>query len=274
MFIWFMEKLNLEKIKLVALDMDGTLLTDDKKITPKTKECLSVLTDKGISVVIITGRSYEALKPYKEELGLDTPVICYNGSQIVDGKTGRVIKNYLLPDKSSRYIIDFARKHNIHVQAYKEGVLYFEKRRPESDMYESHVNLNGLIVDFDSMDPLGFTKMMYVGDHENLRKAMAEIEAAIGSSTSIMFSNTEFLEFMLKGVSKGKALHMLLSDMHITPDKVIAFGDGDNDVSLIQAAGTGVAMGNASPAVKEAADITAPSNNEDGIAAVLTPLCG
>ncbi len=269
-----MKKLNLKKIKLVALDMDGTLLTDEKKISPVTKDCLSALTQMGIYVVIITGRSYEALKPYKEELGLETPVICYNGSQIVDGKTGRIMKDYTLPDKSSRYIIDFARKNDIHVQGYKEGVLYFEERRPESEMYESHVNLKGRIVNFDSMDPLDFTKMMYVGDHENLRKAMEKVEAGIGDTTSIMFSNTEFLEFMRKGVSKGEALHMLLSDMNIAPEEVIAFGDGDNDVPLIQAAGTGVAMGNASPAVKEAADITAPSNNDDGIAVVLKTLCG
>lgn len=269
-----MEKITLKTIKLVALDMDGTLLNDEKKITPKTKECLSVLKKKGIPVVIVTGRSFEALKPYKEELGLETPVICYNGSRIVDGKTGGILKDYTLADESCRKIIEFARKEDIHVQGYKDGILYFEKTRSESDHYESHVNLKGEIINFDSLSPLNMTKMMYVGAHGKLQDAMERLEKEIGTITSIMFSNVEFLEFMRKGVSKGKALHEILSSMRLSPSEVIAFGDGDNDITLIEEAGVGVAMGNASPIIKEAADMVTLSNNEDGIAVVLKSLCG
>ena len=272
-FIYAMIKPELDKIKLVAVDMDGTLLDDEKNISRRTKECLGQLIRRGIDVVIITGRSYEALKPYKDELGLETPVICYNGSQTVDGKTGKILRDEVLPDESSRYIIELARREDIHVQAYKNGTLYFERRRPESDHYESHVNLKGEIVDFDSMNPLNFTKMMYVGSHERLAGVMRKVEADIGDKTSVMFSNVEFLEFMKKGISKGEALNLLLSDMGIDPADTIAFGDGDNDVSLLEAAGIGVAMGNASEAVKAAADFVTDSNNEDGIARFLSSLC-
>ena len=179
----------------------------------------------------------------------------------------------MLPDESSRYIIDLARSEDIHAQAYKNGTLYFERRRPESDHYESHVNLKGEIVDFDSVNPLNFTKMMYVGSHERLTGVMHKVEADIGGKVSVMFSNVEFLEFMKKGVSKGAALRLLLSDMGIEQADTIAFGDGDNDVSLLEAAGIGVAMGNASDAVKAAADFVTDSNNEDGIEHFLSSLC-
>ncbi len=272
--IYRMLKPDLEKIRAVALDMDGTLLNDQKEITPATKRCIERLQKKGIYPILVTGRSFEALKPFKEALGLRTPVISYNGAQIVDGITGKLLQDSPLSDTSSRFILELARRENIHVQAYRNGTLYFERHRPESEHYESHVNLKGEVVGFDSLEPLKFTKMMYVGKHSVLEKMKDTVLAAVGSTTSVMFSNDEFLEFMSKDVSKGRALLAVLSLLGISPKEAIAFGDGDNDIPLLQTAGIGVAMENASLSVKKAADFTAPSNNNDGIARFLHPLCG
>jgi len=265
-----MGTLEAEKIKVVAVDLDGTLLTDDKRISEATESSLRNLSKRGISVIIATGRSYEALKPFKEQLELDTPVICYNGAQVVDGRTEEILLDIRLPDSSSRFIIDYARKNDIHVHAYKEGGLYYERRRKESDYYESHVGVKGRVVNFDTMKPFGFTKMMYVGDHAHLERAAGVAVPAIGMNTSVIFSNTEFLEFIHKDVSKGNGLLYALDLMGYSPEEAVAFGDGDNDISLLEAAGIGVAMGNASPSVKAAADIIAPSNSEDGIAFVFS----
>ena len=268
-----MKKPDLNIIKVIALDMDGTLLDDNKNISASTDECIKKLQEKGILTIIITGRSFEALKPYKEKLNLATPVICYNGAQVIDGKTEKILQNYPLPDRSSRFIIDLARKEDIHFQAYKDGILYFEKRRQESDYYENHVNLKGEIVDFDDINPFEFTKMMYVGDHGRLEKAAAKVLDAVGDITSVIFSNTEFLEFMHRDVSKGKTLLYVLESLGILPEETIAFGDGDNDISLLQAAGIGAAMVNASAAVKKVSDFITLSNNEDGIPEFLSQLC-
>ncbi len=271
--IYRMLKPDLEKIKAVALDMDGTLLNDQKEITPVTKRCIENLKKKGIYPILVTGRSFEALKPFKEVLGLRTPVISYNGAQIVDGITGKLLQDSPLSDTSSRFILELARRENIHVQAYRNGTLYYERHRPESEHYESHVNLKGEVVDFDSLEPFKFTKMMYVGKHKVLEKMKDTVLAAVGSTTAVMFSNDEFLEFMSKDVSKGKALLAVLSLLGLSPQEAIAFGDGDNDIPLLETAGIGVAMENASPSVKKAADFTASSNNNDGIARFLHPLC-
>lgn len=263
----------LNEIKAVAVDMDGTLLNDNKELTSATKNCIEKLKINGILPILVTGRSFEALEPFKKKLALTTPVICYNGAQIIDGTTGKLLQDYLLPEESSRLIIGLARKENVHFQAYKDGVLYFEKYSPEAEYYENHVNLKGEIVNFDEMEPLEFTKMMYVGDPAHLKKMKKLLQKTISHNTAIMFSKAEFLEFMHKDVSKGNALLTVLADLGITPEETIAFGDGDNDVSMLRAAGIGVAMENAAAIVKDAADFTAPSNNNDGIVRFLESMC-
>ncbi|MCK5197927.1 MAG: HAD-IIB family hydrolase, partial [Spirochaetales bacterium] len=125
-------------IKAIAFDMDGTLLTDDKQISPRTRRCFKALKNRGISLVLSTGRSFEALEPYKKDLSLNHPVICYNGARIL-GNNGDLIKDHLLSDDIARYIIDFAREDGVYIQIYRNGKLYFEKRTPEADFYENHV---------------------------------------------------------------------------------------------------------------------------------------
>jgi len=262
-----------EKIKAVALDMDGTLLNDSKKISSSTGNCIEILKKKSIVPILVTGRSFEALRPFKDTLKLTSPVICYNGAQVIDGLTGELLQNHLLSDSSSRFLINLAKKEDIHVQAYKNGILYFEKRRPESDHYESHVNLKGEIIDFDTISPLNFTKMMYVGKHDKLKKIQQTVIRTIGYETTVIFSNDEFLEFMHKDISKGSALLYALSLLGIKSEETIAFGDGENDIPMLETAGIGVAMGNASTEVKKAADFITLSNNEDGIVRFLGSLC-
>lgn len=260
-------------IKAIAFDMDGTLLTDDKQISPRTRKCFKALKNRGISLVLSTGRSFGALEPYKKDLSLNHPVICYNGARIL-GDNGDLIKDHLLSDDIARYIIDFAREDGVYIQIYRNGKLYFEKRTPEADFYENHVNVKGKIVNFDDFDPLGFTKIMYLGDHDYLDGLGAEIKKHFGKRLSVMFSNPMFLEFMDGGVSKGSALFEVADHLGIGTGNIMAFGDGQNDISLIETAGIGVAMDNATPEVKAAADSIALSNNDDGVAVFLEEFFG
>ena len=256
------------KVKAIAFDMDGTLLTDDKQISSRTRRCFKALEERGISLVLSTGRSFEALEPYKNDLNLNHPVICYNGARIL-GNKGEIIKEHLLPDEISRFIIDFARKERVHIQIYRNGNLYYERSTPEAEFYENHVSIKGKIVNFDDFTPLGFTKMMYLGDHNYLEGLGASIKKHCGKNLSVMFSNPMFLEFMDGEVSKGKALFEVADHLGIGIDSVMAFGDGENDISMIETAGIGVAMSNAANEVKAVADSVTLSNNDDGVAVFL-----
>ena len=256
------------EIKAIAFDMDGTLLTEDKQISSRTKRCFKALNDMGISLVLSTGRSFEALEPYKNNLNLNHPVICYNGARII-GNNGELIMDHLLPDDISRYIIDFARKEGVYIQIYRNGKLYFEKRTSEADFYENHVSIKGKVISFDDFISPGFTKIMYLGDHEYLDGLGRAIKKHFGNRLSVMFSNPVFLEFMKGGVSKGRALLEVADYLDISTENIMAFGDGQNDISMIETAGIGVAMENAADEVKSAADSITLSNNDDGVAVFL-----
>ena len=246
----------------------GTLLTDAKEITSRTRRCFIALEARGVSLILSTGRSFEALEPYKNDLNLNHPVICYNGARIL-GNSGELIKDHLLPDDIARHIIDFAREDGVHIQIYRNGKLYFEKKTPESDFYENHVNIKGKIVNFNDFDPLGITKIMYLGDHDHLVGLGEEIENKFGERLSVMFSNPMFLEFMDGGVSKGSALFEVTDYLDISIDNIMAFGDGQNDISMIETAGIGIAMDNATDEVRAVADSITLSNNDDGVAVFL-----
>ncbi|MEA1910271.1 MAG: Cof-type HAD-IIB family hydrolase [Spirochaetota bacterium] len=255
-------------IKAIAFDMDGTLLTDSKEISSRTRTCFKALEERGVSLILSTGRSYEALEPYKKDLNLDHPVICYNGAQIF-GQRGEVIRDHLVPDTHSKYLIDFARKEGVHLQIYRDGKLYFEARTPEAEFYENHVSLKGEIVNFDNFKPLKFTKLMYLGDHQYLAGLSSQLEEHFKKDMAIMFSNPMFLEFIDGSVSKGHALIELAENLGIETDNIMAFGDGENDISMIQTAAIGVAMENAAPDVKAVSDKITLSNNDDGVAEFL-----
>jgi Cof subfamily protein (haloacid dehalogenase superfamily) len=255
-------------IKAVAFDMDGTLLTDAKEVSTRTRRCFEALEERGVSLILSTGRSFEALDPYKKDLNLNHPVICYNGAQIF-GKEGSLIRDHLVTDKHSRYLIDFARKLDVHIQIYRDGKLYFEKRTAEGEFYENHVSVKGDVVNFDNFKPLKFTKLMYLGDHHYLSGLEAQIRDQIGNEMSIMFSNPMFLEFMDGTVSKGNALYEVAEHLNIGIENIMAFGDGDNDKSMIETAGIGVAMENATPDVRSVANEITLSNNDDGVAEFL-----
>ncbi len=256
------------RIRAIAFDMDGTLLTDDKQISSRTRRCFKALDRMGISLILSTGRSFEALEPYKNILNLNHPVICYNGARII-GNNGELIMDHLLPDDISRSIIDFARKKGVHIQIYRNGKLYFEKRTSEADFYENHVNIKGEIINFDDFNPPRFIKMMYLGDHEYLDGLGREIKKHFGDRLTVMFSNPVFLEFMKGGVSKGRALLEVADYLDISTENIMAFGDGQNDISMIETAGIGVAMENAVDEVKTVADSVTLSNNDDGVARFL-----
>lgn len=264
----------LEKPELVAVDLDGTLLNGEHKLSDKTVSVIKALDNSGIPVVISTGRSYEGMMHYKNQLNLKNPVICYNGAMIADGSADSILHQWLLPSDITKEAYMYARERGFHIQVFQDGELYFEERREESDYYEHSTGLTGRITNLDEWKNLEVTKALMImppsrvsGEFPELHEAQSYFQKKYGDRLYCALSKPYYLEFINGLGSKGNALDQLSRDMGIPREKMAAFGDGFNDLEMLDYAGISVAMSNAPQGVKERCLYTTElSNDEDGVA--------
>ncbi|MCK5780656.1 MAG: HAD family phosphatase [Psychrilyobacter sp.] len=251
-------------IEAVVLDLDGTLLTDDHIITNLNKEVLQKLIDKRVKVFLATGRSFNAMKRYHEELKLSTPAICYNGAKIIY-KNGDILE-FPLEKKSLDVLTRLGRKYNTHLNYYNNEVLYAEDTsREEAKLYTDISGLVPVQTDYDNLDFSTSTKALYVGDNEVLLRIEKEIKDELGDGVYTTFSKPFFLEVLHGDVNKGSAMKRIMKEENIDITKVIAFGDALNDLEMLISAGIGVAMENAFVEVKNKTKYSTLSNNNSGI---------
>jgi Cof subfamily protein (haloacid dehalogenase superfamily) len=263
-----------EKPELVAVDLDGTLLNSEHKISDKTVRVIKALDSSGIPVIISTGRSYEGMIHFKNQLDLKNPVICYNGAMIADGASDKILHQWLLPSDITKKAYQYARERDIHIQVFQDGELYFEKAREESAYYEKSTSLTGNITSLDDWDNLEVTKALMIlppsresGEFPELHEAQAFFQKKYGERLYCALSKPFYLEFINGEGSKGNALDQLSRDMGIPREKMAAFGDGFNDLEMLEYAGISVAMANSPEGVKEKCrHITPLNNDEDGVA--------
>ncbi|OQY31902.1 MAG: hypothetical protein B6241_12755 [Spirochaetaceae bacterium 4572_59] len=265
------KKLTLPKI--IALDLDGTLLRSDHSISDRTVDTFKRIQALGSIPVISTGRSYEALTVIKDRLGLQTPVICYNGAMICDGRDGSVLHELCLPDDIAREVLQICRDKGVYFQGFWAGQLYYEEKTAISDYYEAHTGLRGRIVNFDDWDSLEFTKVLLIGPPDRssstwpeLDNIQKDVKERFGSRIYTAYSKPMYLEMIHGDSSKGHALKQLADDMGILPSEIAAFGDGFNDLEMLEYAEISVAMANAPEELKKRTAYTTVSNDEDGIA--------
>jgi len=251
-------------MEAIVLDMDGTLLNSKEEISDKTKKILYSLKEKGVKIILATGRSYTSLKPYKDMLGLDTPVVCFNGAKIVD-KNENTIFELPVEDKLAKKCIDLGKKMGIHINFYQNEVWYVEKETEEAYMYKKSSGLDFEIRKIEDFDNYNMTKLLFIGNPEKLQELVKEIHEAVGDEVNKVFSKKHYLEVINKDVNKGEALKKLFEIEGINKDKVIAFGDAWNDLEMLQVVGHGVAMGNADEELKRLVGRSCGTNDEDGI---------
>jgi hypothetical protein len=256
-----------KKIDAIVLDLDGTLLTSEKKILARTKDILYKFAEKGTKIIIATGRTYTSLREYKIMLGFDTPVVCFNGAKVVDGRSEEIIFEYPLEEKEVRAIIDLSRKHKLHLNLYQNEVWYVENEGEEVGIYREISGLDYEYKDFDTFDDYKMTKALFVGENRKLKELEKDIEEILNSDVNKAYSKLFFLELFNNKVNKGETLKRLFDMNGINIENVIAFGDGMNDVEMLSMVGEGVVMGNAPDQVKEAVgNRICGTNDEDGIA--------
>ncbi|ANS75650.1 phosphoglycolate phosphatase [Paenibacillus yonginensis] len=238
------------KYRLLALDMDGTLLTDNHQISPETAKWIHKALDAGVHVCLSTGRSYSEAAPFGEELGLDTPMITVNGSEIWRNPKELYRRELLGPELVEK-MYKLSRTLNVWFWAYSVEGLFNEENWYEGVIKEKE-----------------WLKFGYnVHDEEIRHQVLMELQNMGG--LEITNSAPWNIEVNPQGVSKASGIRTLCGLLGIEMTETIAVGDSLNDLAAIQAAAVGVAMGNAQLAVKENADYVTSSNNDDGIAEVI-----
>ena len=259
-------------IKLIAIDMDGTLLLPDHTISPAVKNAIAAAREKGVNVVLTTGRPYAGVHSYLKELHMNQPgdyCITYNGALVQKAADGSTVAQTALSYDDYLFLEKLSRDVGSHFHALDRNTLYTANRDISYyTVHESYVATIPLVFcEAENMDPATqFLKVMMIDEPAILDKAISRIPAEVKEKYTVLKSAPYFLEILDKRVNKGTGVKSLADALGIKPEEIMALGDQENDIAMIEYAGMGVAMDNAIPSVKEVANFVTKSNLEDGVA--------
>lgn len=262
-------------IKLIAIDIDGTLLTSHHQVTNEVKEALHLAQKQGVKIVLCTGRPYLGVKKIVQELGLtkeEDYVITYNGSLVLNCKTKEKISLFELTHDDYLDVDMMARKLGSSLLTETEEAIYTSNR--DISPYTIHeAYLTTMPLKYRTPEEitsdLDIVKMMMVNDPEKLKVIEEKLPESFRERFTIVKSAPFFLEILNKEVSKGSALKKLAQHLGLTAEEVMAIGDNENDIPMLQYAGLGVAMGNAKEEIKKHAQKVTKTNDENGVAFAL-----
>lgn len=260
--------------QILALDLDGTLTNSKKEITPQTKEALIWIQENGIKVVLASGRPTTGVLPLAKELQLErfgSYILSFNGGRITDCRSREIIYNRLLPKNIAAPLFEIVRHFDVDIVGYSEKAILSGLHTNQYTELESRIN--GLpvrhIEPFTEHIEADNNKFLITGEPDEIARVKDKLIPHFHGLLNIYCSDPFFLEIMPQNIDKAHSLEKLLSSIGLTTDQMICCGDGYNDITMIQSAGLGVAMANAQPAVKEAADFITLSNDDDGILHVI-----
>lgn len=273
-----METIHPLPFRLIALDLDGTLTNHDKVVTPRTRQALLKAQDEGVVIILASGRPTFGIHPVAECLEMDKRggfILSYNGGKIVNAKTGEELFSQYLPDDVIPILYKYAREHHHALLGYAGDEIVTEMPDDKYVKEESRINKMNIRPVDSLLDALEThpTKLLMTGDPADMIKAEEDLADILGERMDIFRSAPFFLELVPKGIDKAQSLLRLLDKIGLTPNDMIAFGDGYNDLSMLKLAGMGVAMANAVDEVKAEADYVTLSNEEDGVAAAIEKFC-
>ena len=253
---------SLEKIKLIATDLDGTLLNSESEISDYNKKVFQYLMNNGIEIILSTGRPFNGMQRYKDMINNDNYSIVFNGAIIAD-TNGKFVYNKVIDEASSRKIADLIDKYKVYLHVYSGNKYIVSEPDFYYERYIEKENITDTIIGLENVDNFEFSKMVFIGEREELLRLQSYIMSNFNVHTS--FSHTNFLEVLAKGINKGSALKWLCDKKGIKIEEIVAFGDNYNDIEMIEYAGVGVAMSNAEKDVKKKADYVCLSNYENGV---------
>lgn len=259
--------------KLVALDVDGTIRSKEHPISDRTRRAIAQVVEAGAVVTLATGRSYRSAVKQSQEVGVTAPIVSFQGAHLADPATEEVFWHQPLTEALTREALDAMRAWSGDVMAYYGHEVYVNKMTPWIEAYggrnEVVINEVGDLTKVAEMEP---TRLVAVGDPEEVEKLESQLQGIFDSALHVTRSLPQFCEVLHPRSGKDKALEQLCKPLGIGREKVVAFGNGYNDVDMLRWAGLSVAIGGAVPQALAAADRTAPPVEQDGVAQVLEEL--
>lgn len=251
--------------------MDGTLLNSQHRLSDRTEKALRAAMDKGIQIVLATGKTFRSAADIIRQLNLTTPGIYSQGTMICD-PDGSIRHQQTLPPALTRQVVTFAEDRGFTIAAYSGARILVRRRdRAFEELITAHDDPAPEVIGplQNVMDSLPINKLTAFNDGD--ARAITALRWQLGmqlngSARLVQAGIPHMMEVLPPGASKGAMLRLLLKDLGIPPEAVLAAGDAENDIEMVQLCGLGVAVANAGQALKDVADYIAPSNNEDGVA--------
>lgn len=268
----------------IILDIDGTLLNDDKKISPETKKALITAQQNGVKLILASGRPTTGMHLYAEQLEMKKYhglLVSYNGAKVVDCQTKEELFNQTLTIAEGKAVLEHMKQFEVKVMIDKDDYMYV------NNVYDCYIPYKGEEINIIQYESRGgnfklcekedlaafldyrINKILTAGDPGYMQKNYQSMMAPFKNTLNCVFTADFYFEFTAKNIDKAKALDTVLTPMGIHAENIIAFGDGHNDITMVKYAGTGIAMDNAVPELKAVANSITLSNNKDGIAHVL-----
>ena len=271
-------------IKVIIMDVDGTLTNSKKEITERTKNTLIKAEENGVKLILASGRPTSGLIDLAKELKMDEYsglLVSFNGSKVVDCESNKVLFNETMTVEDGQAVLEHMKKFNVKPMIDKDDYMYV------NNVYDCYIDNKGELFNIIQYEARGgkyklcekedlasfadyrLNKILTAGDPEYLQNFYKDMMEPFKDKLSCMFTAPFYFEFTAKGIDKAKALDTVLKPMGYKREEIIAFGDGHNDASMIEYAGIGIAMDNAVDDLKTIADEITLSNDEDGIAVAL-----
>lgn len=251
-------------IKLVATDIDGTILGGSRVFTEGVRDCLKRLEENGIKVVLVTGRMHAAAKRIAKDLNLKTPVVSYQGGLIRDCEENTLYER-ILPEHIVDKIIKWARGNDVHINFYANDILYSENDNYEIQRYSSYQHVDYIIKNFDELPHNNVHKLLGI-DFKNPNRVTGWVEEMSKElpELHIVKSTPSFCEFSTKDATKYCAVKFLQNYWGLEDNEILTIGDQDNDIELLKAGEISIAMGNASNNLIRYADYITDTVENDG----------
>ena len=253
--------------RLAALDLDGTLLNDEHVVTDRSCAALQKLSAQGVVVVLISGRMHQAILPISNQIGLENPIISYNGGMVKHPLTGKVIHHTPIPAAAATVLVEYGDQKELHLNFCLNDQLFIRKHNQWSELYEKRTGVSATALgDLHELDGQEPTKMQILDTPEKINLLLTECKTEFAERLYVTRTQVEYVEFMNPQVSKGRALQALAAQLDIPSSLIVTFGDGYNDESMMKIAGFRIAMGNSVDEIKAISDYTTDTNQNDGVA--------
>ena len=261
-------------IRLIATDLDDTLLDARSDLTPRTQAALDAAMAVGCGITLSSGRMLEAMLPFAEKIGVNAPMLLYNGALLWNHNTDEVLYANRVPYEIALGVARVVERAGSYAQLYPGKGYYCSEITDHTLAYARQINVDATPVHMPMTrwleeHPVDLQKLLVIDTPEGADRLQAELRAAFPHGAAFLKSKPHYIEIMPEGIDKGASLARLADLLGLRADEVMAFGDGQNDVPMLIYAGAGYAMANACPEALACTKNIAPPNTEDGVAQVI-----